>query len=244
MPISGKESVGRNILAIFTMRFRTIIQRNEKSEVSVFFLGASGETAVMGIEPDACLLARFNPNWCNTLKKIGQGAREMRIRPGTAQDIEAVMEVVRRVVPLMRASGNLQWDETYPNPRVFERDVELDQLWVAEIDGAIAGVAAITTDQEPEYAKVGWDISEPAIVVHRLAVDPALRGKGIAAALMLQAEVAAKAKGIGVLRVDTNSQNEATQKLFPKLGYTFAGEIGLSFRPGLRFLCYEKRLMR
>jgi len=78
--------------------------------------------------------------------------------------------------------------------------------------------------------------------VHRLAVDPALRGKGVAAALMLQAEVEAKAKGIAVLRVDTNSQNEATQKLFPKLGYTFAGEIGLRFRPGLRFLCYEKRL--
>jgi RimJ/RimL family protein N-acetyltransferase len=49
-------------------------------------------------------------------------------------------------------------------------------------------------------------------------------------------------RGIGVLRVDTNTQNEATQRLFPKLGYELAGEIGLGFRPGLRFLCYEKRL--
>jgi hypothetical protein len=32
--------------------------------------------------------------------------------------------------------------------------------------------------------------------------------------------------------------------LFPKLGYTLAGEIGLGFRPGLRFLCYEKRLQK
>ena len=32
------------------------------------------------------------------------------------------------------------------------------------------------------------------------------------------------------------------QRLFPKLGYELAGEIGLGFRPGLRFLCYEKRL--
>jgi hypothetical protein len=44
------------------------------------------------------------------------------------------------------------------------------------------------------------------------------------------------------LRVDTNAQNAATQRLFPKLGYQFAGEIGLEFRPGLRFFCYEKRL--
>ena len=51
-----------------------------------------------------------------------------------------------------------------------------------------------------------------------------------------------KQKGIAVLRVDTNTQNPATQRLLPKLGYTFAGEMDLSFRPGLRFFCYEKRL--
>ena len=143
----------------------------------------------------------------------------MQVRQGTSQDIPAIMALVRRVVPLMRASGNLQWDDSYPNPAVFERDVELAQLWVAEIDGEIGGVAAITTDQEPEYANVGWDISEPAIVVHRVAVDPEFRGKGIAAALMVQAEKVARARGISVLRVDTNTQNQATQKLFPKLGY-------------------------
>ena len=166
----------------------------------------------------------------------------MQVRQGKLEDIDAVMALVRRVVPLMRASGNLQWDSHYPNPTVFERDVELTQLWVAEIDGQIAGIAAVTTDQEPDYANVGWDISEPAIVVHRLAVDPAFQGKGIAAALMQQAEAVARSRGITILRVDTNSQNQATQKLFPKLGYLFAGETGLSFRPGLRFLCYEKRL--
>jgi GNAT superfamily N-acetyltransferase len=170
----------------------------------------------------------------------------MQVRQGNLEDIDAVMALVRRVVPLMRASGNLQWDSAYPNPAVFERDVSLKQLWVAEIEEEgekrIAGIAAITTDQEPEYANVGWDVAETAIVVHRLAVDPAFQGKGIAAALMQQAETVARSRGIAILRVDTNTQNPATQKLFPKLGYLFAGETGFSFRPGLRFLCYEKRL--
>jgi len=165
----------------------------------------------------------------------------MRIRLATIEDLGMVMELVRRVVPLMRASGNLQWDDKYPNARVFEQDMKKSQLWLAEIDGQIAGIAAITTDQQPEYADVGLDVSESAIVVHRLAVDPAFRGRGVAAALMQQAEAVAKELGISVLRVDTNSQNEATQRLFPKLGYAYAGEIGLQFRPGLKFLCYEKR---
>ena len=166
----------------------------------------------------------------------------MQIRLATPHDLPALMGLVRRVVPLMRATGNLQWDETYPNDAVFQRDIDLNQLWIAEVNGSIAGVAAITMDQEPDYTQVGWDISEPAIVVHRLAVDPAFRGQGAAGVLMQKAEEVAVERGISALRVDTNTNNEATQRLFPKLGYLLAGEISLEFRPGLRFLCYEKRL--
>jgi ribosomal protein S18 acetylase RimI-like enzyme len=166
----------------------------------------------------------------------------MQVREARLEDVAAIMGLVHRVVPKMRTSGNLQWDDQYPDASVFERDVARGQLWVAEVDGHLAGVAAITTDQEPEYADVGWDLSEVAIVVHRLAVDPAFQGQGVAVALMLQAEAVGQSMGIAVLRVDTNTQNEATQRLFPKLGYSLAGEIGLGFRPGLRFQCYEKRL--
>jgi ribosomal protein S18 acetylase RimI-like enzyme len=166
----------------------------------------------------------------------------MRIRLAIYDDLPALMLLVQRVVPLMRAAGNLQWDENYPDEDVFRRDIDLKQLWIAEIETSIAGVAAVTMDQEPDYAQVGWDIDEPAIVVHRLAVDPAFRGAGVAAALMQKAEDVAVERGVDVLRVDTNTQNEATQRLFPKLGYRLAGEISLQFRPGLRFFCYEKRL--
>ncbi len=166
----------------------------------------------------------------------------MRIRLARREDLPALIALVQRAVPLMRAAGNLQWDESYPNEEVFGEDIGLGQLWIAEIDGALAGVAAITTNQEPEYAQVGWNIEEPAIVVHRLAVHPDFRGAGVAQALMQKAEDVARERGIHCLRVDTNTRNEATQRLFPKLGYALAGEIGLGFRPGLRFLCYEKRL--
>jgi len=142
----------------------------------------------------------------------------------------------------MRASGNLQWGDDYPNPTVFADDITKQQLWVAVLENEIAGVTAITTDQDPEYADAGWDITETAIVTHRLAVDPDRQGLGIARKLMDQAELVAKAREIKILRVDTNSENKATQALFPKLGYTFSGEIRLAKRPGLRFFCYQKLL--
>ena len=166
----------------------------------------------------------------------------MLLRLATLTDIPQIMQLIAEVVPVMIAAGNFQWDNTYPNTQVFEDDIALNQLWVAEVDGSIAGITAITTDQAPEYADVGWDITETAIVTHRLAVSPRFQGRGVAAALLVQAEVVAINRGIKILRIDTNTCNQATQKLFPKLGYQFAGEIGLGFRPGMRFLCYEKVL--
>jgi ribosomal protein S18 acetylase RimI-like enzyme len=164
----------------------------------------------------------------------------MLIRLATQDDLLALMALVQRVVPLMLATGNRQWDEGYPNDSAFERDIALTQLWVAETNDDIAGVAALTMDQEPEYAQADWDMSAKALVVHRLAVDPAFRGLGVASALMQKAEEVAAERRLDVVRVDTNTENAATQRLFPKLGYRLAGEIGLGMRPGLRFLCYEK----
>jgi len=166
----------------------------------------------------------------------------MIIQRATIEDIPGIMLVIAEVVPLMNAAGNFQWDSTYPNAAIFESDIAKNQLWIAKVGDSIAGVAAITTDQEAEYANVGWDVNETAIVTHRLAVSPRFQGLGIAATLLEQAEREAIARGINFLRIDTNTSNQATQKLFPKLGYLFAGEIGLGFRPGLRFYCYQKQV--
>ena len=152
------------------------------------------------------------------------------------------MQLVAEVVPLMNASGNFQWDSTYPNAEVFRNDIAQEQLWVAEVDGMVGGIAAITTDQEDEYRHAGMDITQTAIVTHRLAVGLDYRGMHIAEALLKQAEVVARNRGIDILRIDTNSNNKATRKLFPKLGYEFTGETGFKFRPNLRFYCYEKVL--
>ncbi|WP_324674566.1 GNAT family N-acetyltransferase [Hymenobacter sp. GOD-10R] len=166
----------------------------------------------------------------------------LTVRQATSADIPSILALVRRVVPLMIAAGNFQWSADYPNEAVFQQDITRQHLWIAELDGQLVGIAALTNDQDEEYAQADWNVTETALVTHRLAVDPAAQGKGVAVALLNKAEELAREQGLHVLRVDTNSENQATQRLFPKLGYRFAGEITLGFRPGLRFFCYEKRL--
>ena len=164
------------------------------------------------------------------------------IRLAAPSNIPQIMQLINEIVPVMIAAGNMQWDSTYPNVEVFKNDIALSQLWVADIEGRIAGVLAITTDNEPEYAEAGLDINEPAIVTHRLAVSLLYRGRGLAAALLNKADEVALSRNISVLRIDTSADNQVTQKLFPKAGYVFAGEIDLPVSPGQRFYCYEKRL--
>lgn len=166
----------------------------------------------------------------------------MTISLATLDEVPEIMQLVKKVIPLMQSSGNFQWGDDYPTSEVFIRDVALNQLWVSKLEHKVVGLAAITSDQDPEYADVGWNIQDKAIVTHRLAVDPDCQGMGIAKALMKQAEQVAIKSGIKILRVDTNSENTATNVLFPKLGYQFSGEISFPRRPKLRFYGYQKLL--
>ena len=168
------------------------------------------------------------------------------LRLAAAEDVEAVMQVIWRVVPRMQAAGNMQWNEHYPGAEVFLQDVRRGELWLA-VDACgevqkVVGVATFAKSPSPEYADVGWDLSLPALVLHRLAVDPEAQGKGIARALLIHAEAEARRQGVDRIRLDTNTQNVAMRSLLEKLGYAYAGEISLHGREGLRFCCYEKLL--
>ena len=166
---------------------------------------------------------------------------EVIIRPANASDIDRVIEIVNLVVPIMHSVGNHQWDDKYPQRQNFGIDLSNGDLWVADDDGIVAGVAALTKDQSPEYADCGWDLSEGAIVPHRLAVHPHHQGKGIARLFLQKAEELAKNAGFQYVRIDTNKLNTNMQRLLSKEQFVFSGEIALLTKPpDMRFLCYQK----
>jgi len=52
----------------------------------------------------------------------------MQIRLANLNDLVPLAALLKRVVPAMRAAGNLQWDDSYPNTEVFANDIERGQL--------------------------------------------------------------------------------------------------------------------
>jgi GNAT superfamily N-acetyltransferase len=176
---------------------------------------------------------------------MSEQGRSILIRAGKAEDLDAIQAIIVQVVPVMNAAGNFQWNETYPLRANFERDLENKELWVACHEDRVVGAIVCSFETPEEYAALGsaWDLSVPSLVPHRMAVDPAMKGLGVAKVLLTFAEELAQSRGLDRIRVDTCTRNAPTMSLFPKLGYSPVGEIQLRGKaPDLWFMCYEKIL--
>ncbi len=167
-----------------------------------------------------------------------------QIRPAAATDLDEIWALVCRAIAHMNALGNPQWGADYPTRSHYETDIARGELYAAcAPDGAILGVAAINTDQSPEYTGLPWAIPSPALVPHRIAVDPAAQRQGVARSLFAFAEALARQKGLSVLHMDTYAQNDRMQALVQSLGFRRVGFVHFD-REGrpLGFPCFEKVL--
>ena len=165
----------------------------------------------------------------------------MMLRLATMQDSTRIMAIVQATVMEMHAYGNYQWDEVYPTEQDFASDITQGDLFVSEAEGQICGLICINQTEPAVYADANWTLAEKALVLHRMAVDPALRGRGTGSELLQQAETLALSLGLRYLKTDTYALNEKAQQLFLKHGYHFCGEI--QFRKmEHQFYCYEKVL--
>ena len=165
----------------------------------------------------------------------------IEIRPARREELEEIWALVVRAVAHMNALGNPQWGEDYPTRDFYAGDIDRGELYAAVVDGRLAGVACINTSESPEYDPLPWRTSRPAVVIHRMAVDPAFQRRGVASALFAFAREEARRRGIAAMRIDTYARNDRMQALIRKMGYTKVGEIHLHGRP-LTYPCVEKDL--
>jgi len=170
----------------------------------------------------------------------------MEIAAAHPDDVPEVLRVVRACAARMLSMGIDQWDEVYPDAAMLTADAAAGNLFVIrEIGkngerGACLGLITLDENQDPAYADVAWEYAGARIlVVHRLSVDPAAQGRGLAKRLMAFAEDKASKEGYEVIRLDAFTQNPAAQGLYAKRGYRQAGTVRL--RKGL-FTCFEKQL--
>ena len=165
----------------------------------------------------------------------------MQILKAHINDIPEIVELTRSCAQHMIAQKIFQWNECYPSEAVFQRDVELQQLWKIQSDGEIFGVIVLTEIEDEEYEGVKWLTSNARnLYIHRLAVHPSHQGKGVARKLLDFSEDYARKHKYDSIRLDTFSKNKRNQKIYEQRGYLKLEAIYFPKQSVYPFHCYEK----
>ena len=161
----------------------------------------------------------------------------MNIMRAGMQDLPDVCRIVRDATRHMDERGIPQWDTIYPSEAILQHDIEKQHMLLILVDGRTAGLVVVNEEESAEYADILWHYSGKVMAVHRLTIDPAYQGRGLATKLMDFAEGMAATEGYRCIRLDAFTQNAAAVALYENRGYRRAGTG--RFRKGL-FFCYEK----
>jgi GNAT superfamily N-acetyltransferase len=164
------------------------------------------------------------------------------MRKANLEDIKEIMNILRKTIIEMHSYHNNQWDELYPQEKDFMNDIHQGDLYVSERDGRLVAFICVNKLEPAEYRGLNWSSTKDVMVIHRMAVAPEYRRKGVGRELMTFAEDLAQKRTIDYIKTDTNSINEKMKALFTKCGYNLIGEMNFLGKE-TPFYCFDKRLV-
>lgn len=173
----------------------------------------------------------------------GASKSGLLVRKSGFEDVSRIMEIIAMAVEYMKSHSIAQWNSDYPKKEQFLLDIARGESYVCILDGEIAGTAALSLEEEPNYLKIYngcWISAGNYGVIHRLAVDDRRKGHGIAKAFVDYIEKMCINAGISAVRVDTHRDNGAMRRFLEKQGFIYCGVIYLP--DGNPRVAYEKIL--
>lgn len=165
------------------------------------------------------------------------------IEVATKSQFDIVWNIIDRCRRALLDQGILQWDDLYPTAAIVHTDITNGRLYLSTSSGISQAVVTLDIKAEPQYSTVLWKTIEPALIVHRLCVDPPFQGNGFGRQLMDYAESYARQHRYASLRLDAYSGNSRALALYHRRGYREAGQV-LFPRRVLPFTCFELALER
>lgn len=164
----------------------------------------------------------------------------MELRPGRKEDVPAIARLYGLARAALKDAGVPQWQEGYPNGDDALRDIEAGHGYVLTENGEVAAFACLAFGVEPTYNVIedgGWLGQGEYGFLHRVAVDPKLKGRGAAGLFFDELKRQARERGVGIIRGDTHRLNLPMQRVMAKNGLELRGVIHVE--DGSERLAYE-----
>jgi ribosomal protein S18 acetylase RimI-like enzyme len=147
----------------------------------------------------------------------------VNVRAAGAGDVELV-------AGMLEESG--EWPQPFPRDEL-EDYVVRDELFLVEADGEPAATFTLLWD-DPSF----WGERPPdAAYLHKLAVRPEFRGRGLGARIVEWADRRAAAAGRAYLRLDCKRDNPRIRGYYEQLGFEHRGDVD---HPRFRAALYER----
>ena len=153
----------------------------------------------------------------------------MTFRQANLQDFDACWRLIDAARWKMMADGRHQWTAEYPSRELTDED-------------GVKTYGVVAQNGEPAYEQytAEWLTKGDYMVIHRLAVSPNARGKGLAKQFFQGVEAMCRQQNIHSIKVDTNHDNREMRGLLQRLGFVECGKIDYGPR-GMR-LAFERVL--
>lgn len=151
----------------------------------------------------------------------------MKFRPARQTDIDRIMELILQAKAHLKRNGVDQWQKDYPDRASIQADTASHTGYVMTDGTTVAGYLCVSFDGEETYEHIdgAWISSRDFAVIHRMAIDDAYKGRGLAGAMLEFAETLCLPRGIRSLKVDTDVKNHAMRHILEKSGYQYCGII-------------------
>lgn len=141
---------------------------------------------------------------------------EFRVARASVDEAPLAAAILREASLWLEAIGQKNWEPEWFTPESMVPNAERGELWLAW-DGADAVGTMLLTGNDEDF----WpeDSLGDALYVHRLAVARRAAGRGVAQALLQQAEDEAMAAGIPHLKLDCRADRPKLQSLYEGAGF-------------------------
>lgn len=161
------------------------------------------------------------------------------IRSSHPDDLSTIMNLIQQAQEDFKTAGIDQWQDGYPNETAILSDIKKSESFVILSDNQIVATAMISFGGEPTYEHIDgkWLTDNPYAVIHRVAVDRKMKGKGIAGLIIQYTRQMCRQKGYSAIRIDTHHENKAMQRTAERAGFHYCGIITLT--SGATRLAYE-----
>ena len=152
----------------------------------------------------------------------------MQILNSTLSDLDRIFDLYRSAVGYQKERSTSHWPE-FDRDMVVEEIGEARQWKLLEDDGIRCVWATAYSDPLIWKERDG----DPSVYIHRIAVDPASRGRGLVRRIIDWAKPHAAAMGKSFVRMDTVGENHKLIEHYAGCGFEFLGLSQLTDTEGL-----------